>query len=47
MKFDSDNELLANKATEIHIMAIVVRSVFYENYKRYPKFFLDECLYKL
>ena len=46
MKFDSDNDSLANKAIEIHTMAIVVRSVFYKNYKRYSKVFLDECLHK-
>ena len=46
MKLDSDNESLANKAIKIHTMAIVVRSVFYENYKCYSKVFLDECLHK-
>ena len=36
-----------NKTIEIHNMTIAVRSVFHENNKYYPQFFLDECLYKL
>ena len=44
MKFDSDNESLANKAIEIHTMEIVVRSVFCKNYKRYSKRFFRRML---
>ena len=47
IKFNSDNELSLSKATEIPIMAIVVRAVFHENNKYYPQVFLDDCLYKL
>ena len=45
IKFNSDDELPLNKT----FMAIVVRTVFHENYKYkyYPQVFLDECLYKI
>ena len=35
------------KTMEIPTMTIVVRAIFLENNKYYPKVFLDECLYKL
>ena len=47
IKFDSDGNLPLNKWIEIPIIAIVVRAVFGENNKYYPKVFLDECLYKI
>ena len=47
IKFDSDDELPLNKTVEIPIVTIVVRVVFHENNKYYPRFFLDECLYKI
>ena len=47
MKFDSDDELPLNKTTEITVVVIVVRAIFYENNKYYPQDFLDECLYGL
>ena len=46
IKFNSDDELPLNKTIEIPSMVIVVRAIFYENNKYYPKVFLDECLYK-
>ena len=46
IKFNSDDKLPLYKTIEIPKM-IVVRAVFYENNKYYPKVFLDECLYKL
>ena len=36
-----------NKKRKINSMIIVVRAVFHENNKHYPKVFLNECLYKL
>ena len=47
IKFDSDGNLPLNKWIEIPIMELVVRAVFRENNKYYPKVFLDECLYKI
>ena len=46
IKFDSDDELRLNKTVEIPIMTAVVRFVFLENNKYYPRVFLDECLCK-
>ena len=46
IKFDSD-DLPLNKTIEIHNATIIIRAVFHENNKYYPKVFLDECLYKL
>ena len=45
--FDSDEDLLLNKTIKISSMIIVVRAIFHENNKYYPRVFLDECLYKL
>ena len=36
IKFDSDDNLPLNKTTEIPVMTMVVRAVFYENDKYYP-----------
>ena len=47
INFNSDYSLPLNKILELHILTIVVRSVFEEDGKYYPKVFLDECLYEL
>ena len=47
IKFNSDDELPLNKTIEIPSMTIVVRAIFHEINKYYPKVFLDECLYKI
>ena len=47
IKFDSDDNLPLNKLINIHIVTIVVRTVFHENNKYYPQVFLDEFLYEL
>ena len=36
-----------NKILEIHNIIIVIRTVFEEDGKYYPQFFLDECLHEL
>ena len=46
IKFNSYDELPLNKMIEIPAMTIVVRTIFYENDKYFPKVFL-ECLYKM
>ena len=32
---------------KLHIITVIVRSVFEEEVKYYPQVFLDECLYEL
>ena len=44
IKFNSDDELPLNKTIGIHSITIVLRIVFHENNKYYPKVFLEECL---
>ena len=39
IKFDSDDELPLNKTIEISVMIIVVRAIFYESNKYYPRVF--------
>ena len=47
IKFDSGDDLPLNKQLKFPTMAIVVRFVFQEDDKFYPKIFPDECLYEL
>ena len=42
IKFNSDEELPANKTIEIHSIIIAVRAVFHENNKYCPQVSLDE-----
>ena len=44
IKFNSDDDLPLNKMLKLHILTIIVRSVFEEDVKYYPQVFLDECL---
>ena len=46
IKFDSDDNLLLNKAIEIPIVTRVVTAVVYENTKRCPQVFLMNVLVK-
>ena len=45
IKFNSDDNLSLNQLLKFHVSRIIVRSVFKEDGKYYPQFFLDECLY--
>ena len=47
MKFNSDDDLPLNKILKLHMLTIIVRSVFEEDAKYYPQIFLDECLYEV
>ena len=47
IKFNSDDNLPLNKPLKFHNMSITIRSVFKENGKLYPQFFLDDTLYEL
>ena len=39
IQFNSDDDLLLNKPLKFHAMAIIIRSVFEQNGKYYPKLF--------
>ena len=47
IKFNSDDDLLLNKSLKFHLMTVNIRSVFEEDGKLYPQFFLDDSLYEL
>ena len=47
IKFDLDDNLPLNKIPKLHMLTIIVRSVFEEDGKYYPQVFLDECFYEL
>ena len=47
IKIDTDDELPLNKLVNFPTMAVIIRFVFEEDNKYYPKFFLDGCLYEL
>ena len=43
IKFDTDYNLPLNKQLKMHMLTIVVTSVFQEDGKFYPQIYLDEC----
>ena len=47
IKFNSDDDLPLNKMLKLHMLTMIVRSVFEEDGKYYPQVFLYECLYKV
>ena len=47
IKFNSDDTLPLNNILKLHMITIIVRSVFEEDGKCYPQIFLDECLYEV
>ena len=47
IKSNSDDTLPLNKILKLHLLAVIVRSVFQEDNKYYSQVFLDECLYEL
>ena len=47
IKFNSDDDFPLNKPLKFHAMAIIIRSVFEEDGKRYLQVFLDEALYEV
>ena len=44
IKFNKDGNLLLNKLLKLHLLTIIVRSIFEEDAKFYPKLYLDDCL---
>ena len=47
IRFNSDDDLPLNKILKLHILTIIVRSVFEEDGKYYPQVFLDQCLHEV
>ena len=47
IKFDIDDDLPLNKPLNLHMLTIIVRSVFEDEGRFYPQVYLDECLYEL
>ena len=47
IKFNSNDGLPLNKIPKLHMLTIIVRSVFEEDGKYYPQIFLDECFYEV
>ena len=47
IKIDSHDKLPLNKQLKFLSVTILIRSVFEEDGKYYPKAFLDDCLYEL
>ena len=47
IKFNSDDEMPLYKILKLDMLTIIVRSVFEEDGKYYPRVFLGECLYEV
>ena len=47
IKLDSDDDLPLNKPLNLHMLTIIVRSIFEDEAKFYPQVYLDDCLYEL
>ena len=45
--FNSNDKLPLNKRLKFLSITIAIRSVFEDDGKYYPQFFLDDCLYEL
>ena len=46
-RFKSNDYLPLNKPIKLHLLTIIIRSVFSEDDKFYPKLFLDDALFEL
>ena len=47
IKFNSDDDLPLNKILKLHMLPIIVRSIFDKYGKYYPQVFLDDRLYEV
>ena len=47
IRFESNDILPADKDANIHLAAIIIRSIFAQDSKYYPQLFLDDRIYKL
>ena len=47
IRFESDNNLPLNKTLKLHMLTVIVKSVFEEDDKYYQQLFLGECFYEV
>ena len=47
IKFESNDKLPIDNIVNMHLVTIIIRSVFAQSGKSYPQLFLDDALYKL
>ena len=47
IKFKSNDNVPTDNIVNIHLTIKIIRSVFAQNGKFYPQFFLDDALYEL
>ena len=47
IKFNSDDDLPLNRILKFRILIVIIRSIFEENGKYYPQFFLDDFLHEV
>ena len=47
IKFSSDENLAITKILKLHMLTVIVRSIFEEDGKYYPQVLLDKCLYEV
>ena len=47
IKFNSDDDLPLHKVLKLHMLTIIVRSVYEDDGKYYPQVFLDECFHEV
>ena len=45
--YESNDDLPLNKPIKLHLLTIVIRSVFSEDGKFYPQLFLDDAIYNV
>ena len=47
IKFESNDKLSTDNIVNMHLVTIIIRSIFAQNGKFYPQLFLDDALYEL
>ena len=47
IKFDTDDNLPLNQQLKLHMLAIIVKSVFEDDGKFYRQLYLVDCLYEI
>ena len=47
IKFNSDDNLPLNKLLKLHMLTMIVRSVFKKDGEYYTQIYLDECLHEV
>ena len=47
IKFESNDNLPTDNIINLHLVTIIIRSIFAQNGKFYPQLFLDDALYEL